>query len=120
MQISLYLWLRQTNSFRYRSICDDSIRLRKESIFQGRLSHHSSSSISSNAGSINFSSSSTMNDDDLEDLKDLKDLKDRNDHDDVMELKDLRNTLPALSCLMALEKGQVSIYQMNFALNVKD
>ena len=45
-----------------------------------------------------------MNDDDLKDLKDLK------VHDDVMELKDLRNTLPALSCLMALEKGQVTIY----------
>ena len=55
-----------------------------------------------------------MNDDDL------KDLKDRKDHDDVMELKDLRNTLPALSCLMALEKGQVTIYQINYALNVKD
>jgi len=73
-----------------------------EFLFKGRLSHHSSSSISSNAGSINFSSSSTMNDDDL------KDLKDRKDHDDVMELKDLRNTLPALSCLMALEKGQTA------------
>ena len=55
-----------------------------------------------------------MNDDDL------KDLKDRKDQDDVMELKDLRNTLPALSCLMALEKGQVTIYQINYALNVKD
>ena len=93
------------------------LQIKKKSIFQGRLSHHSSSSISSNAGSINFSSSSTMNDDDL---KDLKDLKDRKDHDDVMELKDLRNTLPALSCLMALEKGQVTIYQINYALNVKD
>ena len=90
------------------------LQIKKKSIFQGRLSHHSSSSISSNAGSINFTSSSTMNDDDL------KDLKDRKDQDDVMELKDLRNTLPALSCLMALEKGQVTIYQMNFALNVKD
>ena len=55
-----------------------------------------------------------MNDDDL------KDLKDRKDQDDVMELKDLRNTLPALSCLMALEKGQVTIYQIIYALNVND